>query len=162
MTTITIVKQDHTGRETWRYSGTELERGEDYLILEAYFDREDTEFHGLFLGKGDRLVEIYYSQRWYNVFAIYDREDGRFKGWYCNVARPAKIEAAMVTYVDLALDLLVFPGGGQMVLDEDEFIALPLSLSDKAMAITALEQLIYMFSDGREEAYRDWRNLRGA
>ena len=33
-------------------------------------------------------------------------------------------EASQIRYVDLALDLLVFPDGRQLVLDEDEFEAL--------------------------------------
>jgi protein associated with RNAse G/E len=57
------------------------------------------------------------------------------------VARPAVISAEQVSYVDLALDLLVFPDGMQLVLDEDEFEALPLGAEDRRMALHALQEL---------------------
>jgi predicted RNA-binding protein associated with RNAse of E/G family len=41
----------------------------------------------------------------------------------------------------LALDLLVYPDGGQLVLDEDEFIALPLSPAVRTAARQALAEL---------------------
>ena len=70
---ITIIKQNPEGRETWRYSGTVLELGENHLVIEAFFDRDDMEFHGMWLCRGDRFVETYYLDRWYNIFEIHDR-----------------------------------------------------------------------------------------
>jgi hypothetical protein len=58
-------------------------------------------------------VETFYSDRWYNVFEIYDRDDGKFKGWYCNIGYPAVIEKDTVSYIDLALDLWVSAEGGR-------------------------------------------------
>ena len=52
-----------------------------------------------------RFVEYFFADRWYNIFAIYDRDDGKIKGWYCNIGMPALIEDGLVSYVDLALDL---------------------------------------------------------
>jgi protein associated with RNAse G/E len=71
-------------------------------------------------------VETFYSDRWYNIFEIYDRDDNKFKGWYCNICKPAIIEDDLVSYVDLALDLWVSENGTQTVLDEDELEALNL------------------------------------
>jgi hypothetical protein len=82
---VTVIKLDPWGRETWRYQGRILERDASLLTLEAFFDREDRPFMGTTLKRGDRFVEFYYSDRWYNVFEIYDRDDGSFKGWYGNV-----------------------------------------------------------------------------
>ena len=53
----------------------------------------------------------------------------------------------MLSYVDLALDLLVFPDGSQLVLDEDEFAALNLSPSEQAAARQALAELQSSFSE---------------
>ena len=47
-------------------------------------------------------METFYSDRWYNIFEIYDRDDDQFKGWYCNIGKPAMIEDDFVSYVDLA------------------------------------------------------------
>ena len=67
------------------------------------------------------LWNRYYTDRWYNIFEIYDRDDGQIKGWYCNIGKPAVIEDGVVSYVDLALDLWVSADGKQTILDEDEF-----------------------------------------
>jgi hypothetical protein len=91
MTEITIIKQNVKGEETWRYSGRVMQKNSSSILIEANFNRPDTPFHGIVLGRGDRFVEIYYSSRWYNIFEIHDREDDRLKGWYCNVTRPAVI-----------------------------------------------------------------------
>jgi len=138
---ITIIKQNLLGEETWRYHGKVIDRGRNYLVVEAFFDRQDMEFHGMWLREGDRFVETYYFDRWYNIFEIHDHLDDKLKGWYCNISKPAiEIEGSLV-YKDLALDLLVFPDGGQIVLDEDEFEPLALSLTERNTALAALAEL---------------------
>ena len=131
MTEITVIKLNLKGQETWRYEGQVLERTPTSLVLHALFNAPDRPFMGTSLKRGDRFVEVYFTDRWYNVFEIHDRADGRLKAWYCNVGRPAVIQDGEVSYEDLALDLLVYPDGRQLVLDEDEFAALPLSEEDR-------------------------------
>jgi protein associated with RNAse G/E len=144
---IIVIKQNLGGEETWRYEGKIIKRGKDYVILEAFFDRKDMEFHGICLCEGDRFVETYYFDRWYNVFEIFNREDGKFKGWYCNISTPAVETDGRISYRDLALDLLVYPDGRQLILDEDEFKALELSPQDRDRALTALAELQENFSN---------------
>jgi hypothetical protein len=138
---ILVRKLDENGQETWRYSGEVLARGEEFVRLEAFFNREDMDFEGIRLKKNDRFVETFYQDRWYNVFEIHDREDDRLKAWYCNIGYPAEIEAQQVSYRDLALDLLVYPDGRQRVLDEDEFEALALPEGPRRQAQLALQVL---------------------
>ena len=148
--TITVHKLDHTGKETFSYSGRVIERGADSVTLEAIFQRERMELGYVTLKPGDRFVEHYYASRWYNVFAIYDVEDGSFKGWYCNITRPAEISEAAgpgtrsgghIRAVDLALDYFLQPSGREFILDQDEFSALYLSPQDAAAARAALAEL---------------------
>ena len=80
-TPITVHKLDETGREVWYYPGVVLDRTTTSLTLEAHFDHQDLDFHGMLLRRGDRFVETYYSDRWYNVFAIYDVDDDHHKCW---------------------------------------------------------------------------------
>jgi hypothetical protein len=141
MDPITVIKLNMARQETFRYTGQVLERRPDVLVLEAFFNRPDLPFHGLMMGKGDRFVEGYFSQRWYNIFEMHDRQDDHLKGWYCNVTLPAEISSQQVAYVDLALDLLVFPDGKQLVLDEDEFNGLELDPSMRVQALAALQEL---------------------
>jgi predicted RNA-binding protein associated with RNAse of E/G family len=143
---ITVIKRNPQGRETWRYQGNIKARGADYIVLEAYFDREDRQFHGMPLCKGDRFLETYYTDRWYNVYEVHSRDDDALRGWYCNVGKPAIIEGETLSYIDLALDLLIFPDGRQVVLDEDEFEALDLSAQERQQAIDALDGLKASFA----------------
>jgi uncharacterized protein len=146
MTPVTVIKRDLEGRETWRYSGTILRREAEYVLLEARFNRPDLPFHGITLGKDDRFVETFYNDRWYNIFEIHDRLDDRLKVWYCNVGFPAEIGEETISYIDLALDLLVYPDGRQLVLDEDEFDRLPLTDEIRWQSKTALGELQGIFS----------------
>jgi predicted RNA-binding protein associated with RNAse of E/G family len=139
--TVTVRKLDAKGAEVFRYSGQLIRRTETSLVLEAIFDMEEREFHGLIFRRGDRFVETHYSDRWYNVLAVHDVDTGNLKGWYCNISRPAIINGATLSAEDLALDLVVLPNGSQFVLDEDEFAALGLGSEDTAMARAALNEL---------------------
>ncbi len=138
---ITIIKQNIHGQETWRYEGQVLQRTPDALLIEAQFKREDTLFQGILLKKGDPFIEAYYTQRWFNIFEMHDRDSGSVKGWYCNVTRPARFADGHIYSDDLALDYFVQPSGREFILDEDEFTALPLSPEEAASARAALAEL---------------------
>ncbi|MEW6716081.1 MAG: DUF402 domain-containing protein [Chloroflexota bacterium] len=143
---ITVIKLNHNRQETWQYDGEVLERGPRHIVIEAYFNGMDTQYYGMPLNHGDRFIETYYSQRWYNIFEIHSSENDSLRGWYCNICYPADISPTAVSYVDLALDLLVFPDGSQLVLDKDEFDALPLSPQDREQALGALNELQSRFT----------------
>lgn len=141
MTDITVLKRNLAGEVTWQYGGRLLKRKTNYVVLEAFFNHDDVLVADVIFKRGDRFVETFYTDRWYNVFQVYDRADGKFKGWYCNVGYPAVLETDTVSYVDLALDLWVAPDGTQTVLDEDEFLELPMDVMTRAQAVSALEEL---------------------
>jgi len=143
---ITVIKRNLAGEETLRYTGLILRREPGALILEARFNRPDTPLQGILLKENDRFVETYFTDRWYNIYEIHDRDDDRIKGWYCNIGRPAILEVDnRLSYVDLALDLWVTPDRQQVVLDEDEFAALDLDPDTRSRARQALEELRLRF-----------------
>ncbi len=146
---IKVQKKNPAGEVMYEYEGDELRRDDTSIVLEALFTRDDMPFQDVTFKKGDRFVEYYYSDRWYNIFAIYDRDDGQIKGWYCNIGKPAVIEDGVVSYVDLALDLWVSADGMQTVLDEDEFAALELTDELRASALTGLNELKQLFLNGK-------------
>jgi hypothetical protein len=146
---VLVLKLNPQGKEMWRYEGDLLERGEDWLKVEALFDRDDRPFMDTILKRGDRFVETYYSARWYNIFEIYDRDDGALKGWYCNITRPATWTDGRVEYVDLFLDLWVSADGTQTVLDEDEFAAAWLGDDLRRAAWQGLAELQALFKSKR-------------
>lgn len=136
-----VIKLNLQREETWRYEGHVLEWAQNSVLVEARFNRDDLQFHEILLRRGDRFVERYYTDRWYNIFAIHDLDDDRLKGWYCNVTRPAEITPGQIAYMDLALDLLVYPDGRSLVLDEDEFAALSIDDVTRQKALTGLSEL---------------------
>lgn len=146
---ITVLKKNLAGEVTWQYDGHVLRRGPNAIVLEAFFNRPDTPFVDVVLKKDDRFVETFYSDCWYNIFEIHDRDDDKLKGWYCNVGRPAVIEDGTVSYIDLALDLWVNADGKQTVLDEDEFEKLGLESKEREKAFGALADLQRIFKTQR-------------
>jgi uncharacterized protein len=145
---VTVHKLKPTGELAVEWSGRLLARDAHSLVLEARFNRRTMPLGYVTFETGDRFMETYYTDRWYNVFAIYAGDSERFKGWYCNISRPAEIEEPerpgeplLVRTVDLALDYFRQPSGREFVLDEDEFAELKLSAVEAAAARAALEEI---------------------
>ncbi|MGZ9234428.1 MAG: DUF402 domain-containing protein [Anaerolineales bacterium] len=142
---IKVQKKNLAGEVIYEYEGILLDHDEHSIKLEALFDRADMPFMDIVFKEGDRFVEYYYPDRWYNIFAIHDREDGKVKGWYCNIGKPAVFEDSVVSYVDLALDLWVSADGKHTVLDEDEFEKLDLDEELRNNALKGLHELKQLF-----------------
>ncbi len=140
-----ILKKNLADEVTWQYEGTELNRDENSITIEALFNRDDLPFQDIVLKRNDRFVETFYTDKWFNIFEIYDRDDGKLKGWYCNIGKPAVIEDDFISYVDLALDLWVSADGKQTVLDEDELAELNLGVDLKQKVDEGLKELQQLF-----------------
>jgi len=142
---VTSHKRDHLSREIWQYAGQLLARGETWINFEARFNVLGEKDAGYTVFRfNDRFVEWYYTDRWYNVAAVYDVHDDHLKGWYCNVTRPAIISAdGMIDlyWDDLALDVWVDPQGGIQILDEDELVELNLDSETTRQVWQAVDQI---------------------
>ncbi|MEU5099502.1 DUF402 domain-containing protein [Streptomyces sp. NPDC020996] len=107
--------------------------------------------------KGDVFTEYYWRDRWYSVKEVRDA-DGRLKGWYCDITRPAALTGAQLVVEDLDLDLWRSADGTDVRrLDEDEFADSGLARSDPraaAAAVAALDELeaLALRRDGAFEA----------
>lgn len=134
-----------------QYEGKLVRRNEHSLTLEAPFvsDVEHYKLLDVMLKRGDRFVETYYDDRHYNVYDIFDRDDGQRKGWYCNLSRPAQIAINTVSWVDLALDLWVWPDGRSAILDQDEFDLLHLEAAEREQVRSAVLRLRQQFRTGK-------------
>ncbi|MCS7010737.1 MAG: DUF402 domain-containing protein [Anaerolineales bacterium] len=149
---LTVIKRNLYGEEVWRYQGELIRREGTAIYLKAPFNGREVEFMGVTLRPGDPFEEVYYTDRWYNIFEIH-APDGVLKGWYCNIGKPAVEESEeVISYVDLALDLWVSAEGNQTVLDEEEFAALNLDAETRAQALAALAELQEVF---RQKFNRD-------
>ncbi|MQC18495.1 MAG: DUF402 domain-containing protein, partial [Chloroflexi bacterium] len=76
--------------------------------------------------RGDGLIQsgmtqLFFTDRWYNVFHNYAPVGRRGLQWYANIGTPARIEGDTLRWVDLDLDLLQTEADGIFVDDEDEF-----------------------------------------
>jgi predicted RNA-binding protein associated with RNAse of E/G family len=158
MPQVTVRKLDHDGQQVLTYPGRVLRREGGAIVLRTAWNREPLALGYVLLESGDFWTEHFYADRWYNIFEIHGG-DGRLKGWYCNITRPARITADQVAAEDLALDLWVAPDGECRVLDEDEFAALPLTPAEREAAQRALAELQTMVAQ-RTSPF-DWTGDNG-
>ncbi|MFF7204996.1 MULTISPECIES: DUF402 domain-containing protein [unclassified Streptomyces] len=100
---------------------------------------------------GDVFTEHYWRDRWYAVKEV-RTGDGTFKGWYCDVTRPARLVDGELSVEDLDLDLWVSADGSAILrLDEDEFADSGLAGRDPeaaAQAVRALDELELLARQG--------------
>lgn len=142
MSSITVHKLDTNGRVTVRYEAALAERLPNGVRLDAHWTRPPLTLGYVTFEPGDRFVEWFFTDRWYNIFEIRAADEDRLKGWYCNVTQPATITDDLVAAVDLLLDLWVAPGGETHTLDEDEFAAdTTLDEGTRTAARAALDEL---------------------
>ncbi|MBF9128463.1 DUF402 domain-containing protein [Plantactinospora sp. S1510] len=100
---------------------------------------------------GDVFTEHYWRDRWYSVKEVHDAS-GVFKGWYCDVTRPAEVRDDVLVVPDLDLDLWASADRSQVLrLDEDEFLDSGLTERDPvaaARARQALDELADLAAEG--------------
>jgi len=125
----------------YQWPGRLLSYADHEAVVEARFNAESGQMLDIPLSKGDHFLESYFNDRWYNIFEIRDKDDNHLKGWYCNISAPAVITPDQIIFRDFALDLLVYPDGRQVVLDEDEFEALQCSAEERHLARQGLAEL---------------------
>jgi protein associated with RNAse G/E len=148
---LVVQKLLYDGTKQYRWSGQVLAQDERCLVFGAAFQYESRDLGYVVFERGDVFYEFYYFDRWYNVFQIYSKS-GELKGWYCNITAPARVEDGELQFVDLALDLFVYPDRRYLVLDQEEFDDLAVNTyrsSDVAAAKVALAELIELARDGR-------------
>ncbi len=141
--TINSRKYDQSIRRTWH--AELIESVGSMRLFVGKFDR-DVEHADLgFIPRGTVSYEYYWLDRWYNVFRFL-LPDGALRNYYCNVNMPPAFENGVLDYVDLDIDVLVWPDGRHHVLDMDEFeqnaalFVYPAEL--RANAMNSLTELI--------------------
>ena len=136
-----ITKEGPGDRPPYTYEGEVAYRDDDLMALRCIWTAIKPFAVGDFrLEQGDVMIECYYLAEWFNIFAIYSPQ-GTLKGWYCNITEPPTLTEEEIRWRDLALDLLILPDGREILLDEDEFEALPLSPESRSRALEALARL---------------------
>lgn len=90
------------------------------LILLGEFS-EDVHHKELGLVRAGTLsYEYFFPDRWYNVFR-FEEPSGTLRNWYCNITMPPEISGHTVEYVDLDIDVLIWPDRSIKILDVEEY-----------------------------------------
>ncbi len=130
-----MVKLAPGGAEVARYAGTVAARSRPggWVEIQAVWTYGRIEVEGLKFEPDDVLHEWFSPLADFNAFALY-APNGAFKGWYANVAYPARLHGETVpptlVWHDLYVDVVVLPNGMTIVCDEDELAASGLAQSD--------------------------------
>jgi uncharacterized protein len=138
---ITVTKYKYGKPGNLSYPGKVIELSASIVKVEAYFNQDDLPVHGVVFRRGDRFLETYFSSHWYNILEVHDRDSEQIKCWYCNISKPAVFGKKSVWFVDLALDMVVYPDKHKLVVDEDEFEALKLPQTIAIPALAALHAI---------------------
>jgi len=140
MNAITVYKINPDGRER-DYPSYRVAQDTNSVTLEGPFSAPTHATDYVVFRQGDRCIEYFYTDRWYNILELHDVSDDRLKGWYCNIARPAIIREDAIRFDDLALDLWVAPDGSILLLDEDEFAAYAIDSETRHRARLAVDEV---------------------
>ena len=115
---VRVMKYDGTLHREWH--ARVAKRTESLLILDASFEEEVNHSQLGLIRRGTVSVEYYWLDRWYNIFRFLE-PDGSLRIFYCNVNMPPEFDGLALTYVDLDIDMVVFPDLSVEILDLDEF-----------------------------------------
>ncbi len=113
-------KYDGSIRRTW--TGALIERNDADLVLVGEFDLDVSHPDLGEIKRGTISCEYYYLDAWYSIFCFYD-PSGNFRNYYCNINMPPSFQDYVLDYIDLDIDVVVWPDGSFEVLDEEEFEA---------------------------------------
>jgi len=120
LVTVNSRKYDLSIRRTWQCRL--IERNDPLLVFVGEFDR-DVEHTDLgSIKTGTISYEYYWLDRWYNVFRFHEPA-GTFRNYYCNINIPPIFGNGVLDYVDLDIDIVLWPDGRILTLDEGEFEA---------------------------------------
>jgi hypothetical protein len=132
-TRIEIVKLRPDGSEAIRYPGELIAAPAGWIAARAPWGQRRVDLGYLVFEPNDVFLEFFSTTEPLNVFAVFT-EDGRLKGWYCNVTRPSWICDGAVYWHDLYIDVVAYPDRAEVrVLDEDELAEAGVKGSDPAL-----------------------------
>jgi len=149
---ITVVKQDPHGVAILHYHGEIVQQLPTGVVIQAEWTQATKELGYTRFEPGDRFTEYYYSDRWFNIFAIAGA-NGKLKGWYCNITQPATIFNDRIEQIDLFLDVWVNPAGVPLLLDEDEFTSTTMLSAEQRNGARAGLQALLQLLAAKSEAF---------
>jgi hypothetical protein len=116
--TINSRKFDGTIRRSWKCEL--IEQNATSLIFVGVFEHDVSHPDLGDIACGTVSYEYYWLDRWYNIFCFHE-PNGSFRNYYCNINMPPIFAGGILDYVDLDIDVVVWPDGSFKILDEDEY-----------------------------------------
>lgn len=136
-----IVKHHFGSEKIYTWSAQLLRETPTSRCVNAWFNGNPGYAGKVLFEPGDRLVETYFLDRWYNCFQIFDGQSDVKKGYYLNLSRPAAFYEDRIEWEDLALDLVVYPDGQKELLDLDEFALLNIDEKTRQICWQTISEL---------------------
>lgn len=118
MITVNSRKYDGSLRRSWKCEL--LGRDDSLLTLVGEFDSHVEHADLGHIAKGTISYEYFWFDRWYNVFRFHE-PSGNLRNFYCNISMPPIFADDVVDYVDLDIDILVWPDFSYVILDREEY-----------------------------------------
>jgi protein associated with RNAse G/E len=123
MRTIRIISRKYDGRLRDDYEAFLYTEDDERLVVYAPVGTMSYDRHiQAWVAAPDGLLEIYFKQRWYNVWHICE-QTSNINQIYSNLSMPAVRSASGIEWVDLDLDYRVHLNGRLERLDQDEYRA---------------------------------------
>lgn len=117
---VTVNARDLAGELKKSWKCRKLDREGTTLILLGEFTEEVQHDELGLVRAGTLSYEYFFPDRWYNVFR-FEEPSGTLRNWYCNITMPPEISDHTIEYVDLDIDVLIWPDRSIKILDVEEY-----------------------------------------
>ena len=150
MITVNSRTYDGTIKRSWTCEL--IEKNDSLLVFVGEFDRDvDHPDLGRII-KGTVSDEYYWLDRWYNIFRFH-QPSGRLRNFYCNINMPPRFDGHVLDYVDLDIDIVVWPDLRYEVLDRADYARNAAAFGYPAEVQTKVEEslneLLELIESGR-------------
>lgn len=156
--TVNSRKFDGTIRRSWKCDF--VSRDDEKIDLIGSFEQQVDHPDLGIIEAGTISHERFYFTRWYNYF-VFEHPAGSLRNYYINICMPPEVNDNVIDYIDLDIDLIVWPDGRWRTLDLEDFEAntlafgYPDDVADRALATLAeLEVLVRKASTDGVESLR--------
>ena len=118
MITVNSRKMDGTIRRSWTCEL--VEQSDSLLVFVGTFDVDVRHPELGHITAGTRSYEYYWLDRWYSIFRFHE-PSGSLRNFYCNLNMPPVLADGILDYVDLDIDIVVWPDLSHKVLDREDY-----------------------------------------
>ncbi len=114
-------KLKYDGTPVWTWNETVWHADSDYIIC---YEEPGTVVKGqdsTWRFTRYALLHFWTDRPYYILEMYWDNSERSFEGWYCNIQKPPERTEFGFQWIDLDLDLWVYPDFSTRILDEDEY-----------------------------------------